>query len=97
MIIISEVTLFSYRRLTAVEEEMKTAQRGLDLLSIKMNSAYRLWRDLEEAAFQSEAKTAHWEWTKLQHDHLQLEREVKRIQERFFGFASKQAEEAASK
>jgi hypothetical protein len=76
LVIISDTTMFMFRRLMRDEEELRGLERSLLVSRIHEKSAYNLWLTLEEADLGPEAKVAHTAYTDHQRTTLNLERLV---------------------
>lgn len=86
LVVISDTTLFFYRRLKQIEDELSLVRRKRELARI-METHYRnLWVSLETSTFMEEAKSAHVKMTEHEREGLFLERQEREVTERVMSY-----------
>lgn len=91
LVVISDTTLFFYRRLKQIEEDLASVRRQKLLASIMEKNRRDLWVALESAGFLPEAKAAHSDMTSYEHSSLQLDRQEREIVERIVSYVKSRA------
>lgn len=91
LVVISDTTLFYYRRLKQIEDDLASVRRQKQLASIMEKSKRDLWVTLESSGFLAEAKAAHCDMTDYERSSLQLERQEREIVERIVSYVKSRA------